>query len=91
MVADVNTKPSVFAVFRNRNFTYIWTGQLISTIGKPLTSLAASIVQHSSLGKGSNRKGIAICGWIALGDRERHERHQPQPQYIEVGVLRTLS
>jgi MFS family permease len=35
---------SPFAVFRNRNFTKIWTGQLISTIGTALTSLAASIL-----------------------------------------------
>lgn len=34
---------SPFAVFRNRNFSLMWTGQLISTIGSALTSLAASI------------------------------------------------
>ena len=36
--------PSPFAVFRNRNFTLMWTGQLISTIGSALTALAASIL-----------------------------------------------
>lgn len=35
---------SPFAVFRNRDFTWIWTGQLVSTIGSSLTSLAASIL-----------------------------------------------
>jgi MFS transporter, DHA3 family, macrolide efflux protein len=34
---------SPFAVFRNRNFAWMWTGQLVSTIGSALTSLAASI------------------------------------------------
>jgi MFS family permease len=34
---------SPFAVFRNQNFSRIWTGQLISTMGSALTSLAASI------------------------------------------------
>ena len=34
---------SPFAVFRNRNFSLMWSGQLISTIGSALTSLAASI------------------------------------------------
>jgi MFS family permease len=34
---------SPFAVFRNRNFSKMWTGQLISTMGSALTSLAASI------------------------------------------------
>ena len=35
---------SPFAVFRNRNFSLMWTGQLISTMGSALTSLAASIL-----------------------------------------------
>lgn len=39
-----------FAVFKNRNFTFLWTGQLISTIGKSLTSLAASIVVYRLTG-----------------------------------------
>lgn len=34
---------SPFSVFRNRNFSLMWTGQLISTMGSALTSLAASI------------------------------------------------
>src|SRR5215208_5801750 len=34
---------SPFAVFRNRNFSLLWSGQLVSTIGSALTSLAASI------------------------------------------------
>jgi len=34
---------SPFAVFQNRNFSLLWTGQLVSTIGSALTSLAASI------------------------------------------------
>ena len=33
-----------FAIFRNRHFTYLWTGQLVSTIGDALTSLAAGII-----------------------------------------------
>ena len=35
---------SPFAVFRNRSFTWMWVGQLISTMGSALTSLAASIL-----------------------------------------------
>jgi len=34
---------SPFAVFSNRNFSKMWTGQLVSTMGSALTSLAASI------------------------------------------------
>lgn len=42
--------PSAFAVFRNRYFTYLWTGQLISTIGDALTSLAAGIIVYEITG-----------------------------------------
>ena len=43
MTASNSASLSPFAVFRNRNFSLIWTGQLISTMGSALTSLAASI------------------------------------------------
>lgn len=35
---------SMFAVFRKRNFSLMWTAQLISTIGSSLTDLAAGIL-----------------------------------------------
>jgi len=43
-------KPSPYAIFRNRYFTYLWTGQLISTIGDALTSLAAGIFVYQITG-----------------------------------------
>ncbi len=42
-VATASTSLSPFSVFRNRNFSLMWTGQLVSTMGSALTSLAASI------------------------------------------------
>src|SRR5512137_2501641 len=42
--AGSSAKPSTFSVFRNRSFTLMWTGQLVSTVGSALTSLAASIL-----------------------------------------------
>src|SRR5574342_597643 len=39
--ARVPTSP--LSVLRNRNFSLMWTGQLVSTMGSALTSLAASI------------------------------------------------
>lgn len=40
----MNPAISPFAVFRNRNFTLMWTAQLVSTIGDALMALAASIL-----------------------------------------------
>ncbi len=37
---------SPFAIFRHRNFGLIWTGQLVSTAGSALTSLAATILVY---------------------------------------------
>jgi CRP-like cAMP-binding protein/sugar phosphate permease len=36
--------PSMFAIFRKRDFRYLWTAQLVSTIGSSLTDLAAGIL-----------------------------------------------
>ena len=36
--------PSMFAIFRKKDFRFLWTGQLISTIGSSLTDLAAGIL-----------------------------------------------
>jgi len=41
-----SVRVSPFRVFRNRNFALIWTGQLISTMGSALTSIAASILVY---------------------------------------------
>jgi CRP-like cAMP-binding protein/Na+/melibiose symporter-like transporter len=46
--------PSPFAVFRRRNFTLMWTGQLISTMGSSLTSLAASILVYRLTGSAAS-------------------------------------
>jgi DHA3 family macrolide efflux protein-like MFS transporter len=47
MTAAVSTGSiSPFAVFKNRGFSLLWTGQLISTMGSALTSLAASILVY---------------------------------------------
>jgi len=42
--------PSMFSVFRNRSFTLLWTGQLISSMGSALTALAASILVYRVTG-----------------------------------------
>lgn len=46
----MNQPVSAFAVFRNRNFTLLWSAQLVSTIGSALTSLAASILVFRATG-----------------------------------------
>jgi DHA3 family macrolide efflux protein-like MFS transporter len=46
----------MFSIFRNRNFSFMWSAQLVSTIGSSLTDLAAAIlvfrVTHSALNVG---------------------------------------
>ena len=46
--------PSPFAIFHNRDFSLLWTGQLISTIGSSLTSLAASILVYRLTGSAAS-------------------------------------
>ncbi len=43
-------QPSPFAIFRNRDFSLLWSGQLVSTIGDALTSLAAGIFVYQITG-----------------------------------------
>jgi MFS transporter, DHA3 family, macrolide efflux protein len=51
---------SPFAVFRHRNFTLMWSGQLVETIGCALTSLAASILVYRETG------GLALSVGLML-------------------------
>lgn len=41
---------SLFSVFRNRPFTLLWSGQLVSSMGSALTSLAASFLVYQVTG-----------------------------------------
>lgn len=50
MAIAVPATVSPFSVFRNRNFTLLWSAQLISTVGSALTSLAASILVYRETG-----------------------------------------
>lgn len=50
MTTLAQAQGGTFSVFRNRSFTLIWSGQLISTIGSALTSLAASILVYRLTG-----------------------------------------
>src|SRR5260221_8284358 len=48
--AALPVQPSPFAVLRKRAFVYIWSAQLVSTIGDALTSLAAGIIVYRLTG-----------------------------------------
>lgn len=47
---DGAAKPSAFSVFRKRNFSLLWTGQLVSTIGSALSSLAGALYVYAKTG-----------------------------------------
>lgn len=48
--SQASVQVSPFAVFKNRRFSLLWLGQLISTMGSALTSLAASILVYRQTG-----------------------------------------
>ncbi|HEX9018749.1 MAG TPA: MFS transporter [Anaerolineaceae bacterium] len=61
----VATSPSPFAVLRRRNFTLMWSGQLVSTIGSALTSLAASILVYRVTGGSALSVGLMLMATAA--------------------------
>ena len=64
--ASISTKqPSPFLVFRHRNFSLMWIGQLISTIGSALTSLAASIMVYQKTGGSALSVGLMLMATAA--------------------------
>ncbi len=80
--APVPAAPSMFAVFRKRDFSLLWTAQLISTAGSALTDLAAGIyvfrLTGSALAVGLTLMVTAIpsliVGLLAGVYVDRHDR-----------------
>ncbi len=76
------SRPSAFSAFHNRGFTLLWLGQLISTMGSALTSLAASILvfrlTHSALSVGLMLMATALpslfVGLVAGVFVDRYDR-----------------
>jgi len=64
--ATLPSKPtSPFSVFRHRNFSLMWSGQLVSTIGSALTSLAASIMVYRQTGGSALSVGLMLMATAA--------------------------
>jgi CRP-like cAMP-binding protein/sugar phosphate permease len=82
MTAASSPAPSMFAVFRRRDFSLLWLAQLISTAGSSLTDLAAAIyvyrVTESALAVGLTLMVTAIpslvIGLLAGVFVDRHDR-----------------
>jgi len=82
MTAASVPAPSMFAVFRKRDFSLLWLAQLISTAGSALTDLAAAIyvfrVTGSALAVGLTLMVTAIpslvVGLLAGVFVDRHDR-----------------
>jgi MFS family permease len=80
--APAPAAPSMFAVFRKRDFSLLWTAQLISTAGSALTDLAAGIyvfrVTNSAFAVGLTLMVTAIpsliVGLLAGVYVDRHDR-----------------
>ena len=82
MSTAVTPAPSMFAVFRRRDFSLLWLAQLISTAGSSLTDLAAAIWVYretgSALAVGLTLMATAvpslIVGLLAGVYVDRHDR-----------------
>ena len=80
--ASVPAAPSMFAVFRKRDFSLLWLAQLISTAGSALTDLAAAIyvfrITGSALAVGLTLLVTAVprlgVGLLAGDFVDRHDR-----------------
>jgi MFS family permease len=68
MAEATTARPSLFSVFRNRNFTFMWTGDLISQFGSGITAIASSILVYrvtgSALSVGLMLMATALPGLI---------------------------
>jgi DHA3 family macrolide efflux protein-like MFS transporter len=64
-VATPDRPLSPFSVFRNRNFSLMWSGQLVSTIGSALTSLAASIMVYQVTNGSALSVGLMLMATAA--------------------------
>ena len=82
MSAATAPAPSMFAVFRRRDFSLLWLAQLISTAGSSLTDLAAGIWVYretgSALAVGLTLMATAVpslvVGLLAGVYVDRHDR-----------------
>jgi len=100
MTAASVPAPSVFAVFRRRDFSLLWLAQLISTAGSALTDLAAGIyvfrVTGSALAVGLTLMVTAapslVVGLLAGVFVDRHDRKKIMiwtclTQAVAVGLI----
>ena len=98
--AALPIQPSPFAVLRRRAFVYIWSAQLVSTIGDALTSLAAGIIVYrltgSALSVGLMLMATAVpalvFGLIAgvVVDRFDRKRIMIAADLLRAGVVFTI-
>ena len=61
----LSASPSPFAVLRRRTFALMWTGQLVSTTGSALTSLASSILVYRVTGGSALSVGLMLMATAA--------------------------
>ena len=76
MTAASVPAPSMFAVFRKRDFSLLWLAQLISTAGSALTDLAALPLRrvphlHEQHDHGPLRVSVRVTRSQAMGKADR--------------------
>jgi MFS family permease len=84
MTAATERAPSMFAVFRRRDFSLLWLAQLISTAGSALTDLAAGIWVYRETGSAlavaltlmATAVPSLVVGLVAGVYVDRHDRRR---------------
>jgi hypothetical protein len=84
-----STKPSMFSVFRNRSFTSLWVGELISGMGSALTTLAASILVFRITGSALS-VGLMLIATVGPTFLDRHIAGVSVDGYDRIRILVTL-
>lgn len=100
-VAPATTTPSPLIIFRNRNFTRLWIGQLIGEMGSALTEMAAFIFVYQQTGSALSvglMMIVAAAPTLLIGliagvfvDRYNRQRIMALADLLRMGLIFALA